>query len=90
MLAICMVPLENKVYSPFDSLAFCIGFESGSKAAAAGGTTTVVLMPLNALPAITTGALLKKSIAASEASTFDLNAKIQYSRTSLISVPSLL
>ena len=41
------------------------GFVTGSKAAAAGGITTVVLMPLNALPTIITGELLKKKIAAS-------------------------
>lgn len=39
---------------------------SGTKAAAAGGTTTVIVMPLNAHPAIVTKSLLLKTISASK------------------------
>ena len=42
------------------------GFLSGTKAAAAGGTTTAILMPLNSLPAIVNGDLLKAKIAATQ------------------------
>lgn len=42
------------------------GFVTGTKAAAAGGTTTVIVMPLNSLPAIVEGELLRKKVAVSE------------------------
>ena len=45
------------------------GFLTGTKAAAAGGTTTVVLMPLNAHPAIVTGELLQNVVVASKVRT---------------------
>ena len=45
------------------------GFESGTRAAAAGGITTVIDMPINNLPAATTGAILGAKIKAAQACT---------------------
>lgn len=45
---------------------------TGTKAAAAGGTTSVIIMPLNSIPAIVTGDLMKKMIAISKVIQFAL------------------
>jgi allantoinase len=46
------------------------GFETATMAAAAGGVTTIIEMPLNSIPAVTTGKALQQKISAAEGKLF--------------------